>query len=321
MSQHDLNIANQGFPAFRSDLNNALVALGSLSSGASAPSSPTTHQLWLDSSAAPLVLKFYDGADWITLMSIDASANSASMVGMTVTATSSKLALSNAALTLGVSTVTLTAADTTIAPDTSDGSDTSSLTLCGGGATGSTRGGTIKISGNEDADTGKVDLIAGNVTGGQIRFQTGAGVSRAVIDESGRLLLGSASSPATGYTNAGDVTLPAAGVISAKNTAKAWVNFNGSGTVAIRASHNVTSITDNGAGDYTVNFTNAMTSTNYCYVVTTNFRSSDGTRVTCIPGDYSIAAGSLRFGIAGMTNSSVGIGNTDNTDINVCVFQ
>ena len=46
-------------------------------------------------------------------------------------------------------------------------------------------------------------------------------------------------------------------------TAKAWVNFNGTGTVAIRASGNVSSITDNGTGDYTVNFTNAMTDTNY----------------------------------------------------------
>jgi uncharacterized protein (AIM24 family) len=44
---------------------------------------------------------------------------------------------------------------------------------------------------------------------------------------------------------------------------RAWVNFNGQGTVAIRASGNVTSITDNGTGDYTVNFTTAMADTNY----------------------------------------------------------
>ena len=44
---------------------------------------------------------------------------------------------------------------------------------------------------------------------------------------------------------------------------RAWVNFNGSGTVAIRAAFNVTSITDNGVGDYTVNFTNAMPDANY----------------------------------------------------------
>lgn len=45
---------------------------------------------------------------------------------------------------------------------------------------------------------------------------------------------------------------------------RAWVNFNGTGTVAIRASGNVTSITDNGTGDYTVNFTTAMPDANYC---------------------------------------------------------
>ena len=44
---------------------------------------------------------------------------------------------------------------------------------------------------------------------------------------------------------------------------KAWVNFNGTGTVAIRASYNVSSITDNGTGDYTANFTGAMTDANY----------------------------------------------------------
>jgi len=45
--------------------------------------------------------------------------------------------------------------------------------------------------------------------------------------------------------------------------ARAWVNFNGAGTVAIRASGNVSSITDNGTGQYTVNFTTAMSDANY----------------------------------------------------------
>lgn len=47
---------------------------------------------------------------------------------------------------------------------------------------------------------------------------------------------------------------------------RAWVNFDGTGTVAIRASGNVSSITDNGVGDYTVNFTTAMPDANYCAV-------------------------------------------------------
>ena len=49
---------------------------------------------------------------------------------------------------------------------------------------------------------------------------------------------------------------------------RAWVNFNGTGTVAIRGSFNVSSITDNGTGDYTVNFTTAMPDLNYSASVT-----------------------------------------------------
>jgi|GEM_PF-1635908 len=49
---------------------------------------------------------------------------------------------------------------------------------------------------------------------------------------------------------------------------RAWVNFNGTGAVAIRASGNVTSITDNGTGDYTINFTNAMPDADYAVLGT-----------------------------------------------------
>ncbi len=50
------------------------------------------------------------------------------------------------------------------------------------------------------------------------------------------------------------------------NAVKAWVNFNGTGTVAIRAAYNVSSITDNGTGDYTVNFATAMPDANFAPV-------------------------------------------------------
>jgi len=55
---------------------------------------------------------------------------------------------------------------------------------------------------------------------------------------------------------------------------RAWVNFDGTGTVAIRASGNVTSITDNGTGDYTVNFTTAMPDVNYSTVTGVLFGST-----------------------------------------------
>jgi predicted PhzF superfamily epimerase YddE/YHI9 len=58
-------------------------------------------------------------------------------------------------------------------------------------------------------------------------------------------------------------------------SAKAWVNFNGTGTVAIRQSYNVSSITDNGTGNYTVNLTSALTDANYSTVVNARRSNSD----------------------------------------------
>ena len=55
--------------------------------------------------------------------------------------------------------------------------------------------------------------------------------------------------------------------------ARAWVNFNGTGTVAIRGSGNVSSITDNGTGNYTVNFTTAMVDANYSVTIGASYLS------------------------------------------------
>ena len=68
-----------------------------------------------------------------------------------------------------------------------------------------------------------------------------------------------------------------------KNAVQAWVNFNGQGTVAIRESYNVSSITDNGTGDYTVNFTNALTDAEYSKCVATS--PAYGTAVTAVMTD------------------------------------
>jgi len=77
MSQHDMNIANQGFPAFRSDLNNALSALATLSSGATEPSTTFANQLWYDSTND--LLKIRNEADdaWITLAYINQTSDEA----------------------------------------------------------------------------------------------------------------------------------------------------------------------------------------------------------------------------------------------------
>ena len=62
--------------------------------------------------------------------------------------------------------------------------------------------------------------------------------------------------------------------ISVPGAAKAWVNFNGTGTVAIRDSFNVGSITDNGTGDYTITTTNALANSNFCIQISA---TDDGT--------------------------------------------
>ena len=77
MAQGDINIANQGFPAFRADLNNQLEALVTNSSGATAPTTPFPHQWWLDTSTTPNTLKQRNAANdaWISVALFDQSNN------------------------------------------------------------------------------------------------------------------------------------------------------------------------------------------------------------------------------------------------------
>ena len=79
-------------------------------------------------------------------------------------------------------------------------------------------------------------------------------------------------------------------------SAKVWVNFNGTGTVAISGSFNVTSIADNGTGDYTVNFTNAMPDANYAISGSSGSGNTWGSYDFAQQGVGSnTAAGSCRF--------------------------
>ena len=93
----------------------------------------------------------------------------------------------------------------------------------------------------------------------------------------------------------GDINASAA-IASTKltgiNDAKAWVNFDGTGTPAIRGSFNVTSITDNGIGEYTVNITTALTDTNYAVVASSgSFGSTvDSGRTFATPNIVSTTA-------------------------------
>jgi len=94
---------------------------------------------------------------------------------------------------------------------------------------------------------------------------------------------------------------------------RAWVNFNGTGTVAIRGSFNVSSITDNGTGDYTVNFTTAMPDTNYAVVFGRGAAGASRTLYYSDGATYSTTA--VRI------NAATSAALDDPTVANVAVFR
>jgi len=90
--------------------------------------------------------------------------------------------------------------------------------------------------------------------------------------------------------------------------ALAWVNFNGTGTVAIRSSYNVSSITDNGTGDYTVNFATALADANYSPIIT--IQRGDGAGAN--PG-YGCIYATAANAYTSITTSSVRITTTSSS--------
>ena len=116
------------------------------------------------------------------------------------------------------------------------------------------------------------------------------------------------------------------GVLQTQNgmtgIAKAWVNFNGTGTVAIRDSFNVSSITDNGTLSYRINFTTAMPNVNYSYVFGgTNVNDGTGSNYT---GFYATTGGTATTSLAfvGLNIFSGGANQSqDNPVVCVAVFS
>jgi hypothetical protein len=119
-------------------------------------------------------------------------------------------------------------------------------------------------------------ITAGNATNGlalscdntgilELKTGTGSGTTGLTIDASQNAAFAGTITATNGVT--GDFKMDSGyGSVATVYGCRAWVNFNGTGTPAIRASGNVSSITDNGTGDYTVNFTTAMPDANYSAV-------------------------------------------------------
>jgi hypothetical protein len=181
---------------------------------------------------------------------------------------------------------------------------------------------------------------------GSLVLQTNSGTTALTIDTSQRaaFVAGTAALPAittTGDTNTG-IFFSAAdtidfaeggaavgqfdssanfkfnsgyGSVATAYGCRAWVNFNGTGTVAIRASGNVSSISDNGTGLYTVNFTNAMPDANYSTVAQCRWQVSGDSINTSITGStFSASSVAIRVGDSGWTLK-------DSAEVDVSVFR
>jgi len=102
---------------------------------------------------------------------------------------------------------------------------------------------------------------------------------------------------------------------------RAWVNFNGTGTVAIRDSGNVSSITDNGTGDYTVNFTTAMPDANYAIDLSVSFSTTGGDQPCSYPSTNTAPTSSaVRVNVlqGGPVNGAYFV---NNSRISVVIFR
>ena len=95
----------------------------------------------------------------------------------------------------------------------------------------------------------------------------------------------------------------------------AWVNFNGVGTVAIRASFNTSSITDNGVGDYTINFTTSFPDANYSLSGTTSSSNAQTIRGIFLSTGTAPTASAVRI------NSANYVSSEDNTYTSVQIFR
>jgi hypothetical protein len=172
-----------------------------------------------------------------------------------------------------------------------------------------------------EAPAGRISLNVANVTVASIN-------ASGLYTSTGNLLITQANSIATAAIEDGAVTnakltlaANASNIKTALNAsgdapiyaARAWVNFNGTGTPAIRASGNVSSITDNGTGDYIVNFTTAMPDGNYSTVTSVKYFAIDN-------GGYedivTTNTGSTRVRVF-----ASGLGAMDSDYIGVTIFR
>lgn len=120
----------------------------------------------------------------------------------------------------------------------------------------------------------------------------------------------------------GSVTAAKLGTTEQKQIAKAWVNFNGTTSPGtIRSSYNVSSVTKNGVGDYTVNFATPMADANYSVSLTTlSLSATDCARMVVVKGVATTGPSNKTTSAISIVSGSTSGTLTDLADINMSIF-
>lgn len=309
MAQHDYVIANDTAANVRADINSALQAIASNNSGATAPSTTYANQWWYDTSTDTLKIRSEANDAWISVAVLDQTTDQAFPI-------------------VGGTTVTSTGTELNLVDGSVAGTIVNSKAVIYGAA-GQVNATTLQIAGtNITATAAELNFVSGVTSAIQTQLNAKANLASPTFTGTPAAPTAAVGTDTTQLATTAFVNAEISGDVGVANSAlvktalnasgsapiyacRAWVNFDGTGTVAIRASGNVSSITDNATGDYTVNFTTAMPDANFSAI------PSCGTTATRVITIVSSAAGSVRVKIVG---SSTGTGS-DESIVNVAIFR
>ena len=172
---------------------------------------------------------------------------------------------------------------------------------------------TVITAGNA---TNGLSLTSDNTGSLDIKTGTGAGTTAISISSSQIATFAAGVSGTTGSFSGNMSFNSGYGSAAVAYGCRAWVNFNGTGTPAIRASGNVNFITDNGTGDYTVNFTTPMVDANYSVVGSAGDASTTASLLYNSAYNAAPTTSACRIGI---TNTAAA--NVDRLYVYVAVFR